>query len=895
MTAPGSGTATSGGACSKETPCLVCRLKAIVAAQGAGAKWDDSPFALNMVGVRLAHSISDKFDDRMIAFFSLPAAESATTLKDGKIEDALVSDIAAAASALNGASAKPGRGVRRVPCSAVELEPGKPAAGHRVVAMFPITTDPGLVRLPAQQDKEEKRLEDAVAAADAQLKLLKDSKKTFEGELVPALEAKGKALEALPRPAKGQPKTPERIQAETELQAVKDKINALAVQLKWRSVTSAELDRQIAASQQTRERLDTQLQSWRSGELTEGERNAFEGYRYAFRTEFGWEGDDHALFPLGHHADRFLLYLHHASSQSAAPALTVGVFLGERVITGKTLKKDFVSLMSWPQQQRVDPVTGENKRSSKALEKTFQDETRALDRNKAKPPPGADTTTKAAIEAQNKKAKDDLVADQSRRRSALLDQNSRALDEASREYLTLVRARQAAASPPPGALVVLGCEVKKPDGTAPLADDDLFEITGDPRGTRAGRELRLHYYALAKTPAEGLEIHAHHPAGDRPALPAGSKIVAKGLMYESAGKLLPLADDDVLEVQAKIGGTNVHRGHNLSVQGGAVSASSESLTVVHNWSTGCQVFGLFADFNLFILLAGLSKRWRCLRAGGGADCPRIESGTETAPDPFVWAHTSNSPSFPPDALTKKIKADTATLQASRKSAQADVKAKVDAWYKAHTSVRKPSKDAAAEQGVRAWYTQQLAELDAKISTQKAAVPPDAAAVQELQTQRDALAAEGKAITDAADSRDGIDARITALAEVQSKLPAGGSATFAAKEATLNDISAALTDAAARFSAQPEAKSAADAGKQAVTDALTAMKKDAYVRAVKMKHDWLRTCDLATTCPKRTSYTLIELPATDPTGKAGVDGLDSEFVKKVDGAEVYPKWQGFGAT
>src|SRR5262249_9795241 len=158
--------------CSDATPCFVCQVKALVKAQGIDGKFHDEPFAINIVGVRRANSITDKFDDRMILFFALPADESAKTLKDAGIEDdgkgkSLIADVNDAASGINGASKDKYRGVRRIPCSRIELVPGKPAAGDRVALMWPITTDPGLVRL----DKDGKQLQKDI---DARKKDIKD-------------------------------------------------------------------------------------------------------------------------------------------------------------------------------------------------------------------------------------------------------------------------------------------------------------------------------------------------------------------------------------------------------------------------------------------------------------------------------------------------------------------------------------------------------------------------------------------------------------------------------------------------------------------------------------------------------------------------------------------------
>jgi hypothetical protein len=925
MTAPGSGTATSGGGCTNETPCFVCQIKAEVRAQDLGSKWDDTPFAVNLVGVRLARSISDVFDDRMIAFFSLPADESSEALQAGGIEKDLVNDIVTAVGAFNGAHTEQrGHGVRRVPCSKVELEPGKPAAGHRVVAMFPITTDPGLVRPISAK----KKLDDAIAASVARQKELEDAKSSFTDKLKKDLDAARDKLKPLPVPKKGEASTKERADAEAAVKLAQKAIDDLSVQVKWKPVTVERITAMIEAEKQNKAGLDAKLAKWSSTSLQGTEGGEFEGYKGAFLTDAGMEGDDHALFPVGFRADHFSLYLHHWSSGGAAPALTVGYFLGGRVLTGKTLKAVFTKLFGFPIALLLPRVKAESAAKTTALKAQCSAEASALKARKEAIPRGTPREEAARIAARNKKLDDDLLADQNKRWAELKAQIDLAEAVPTRELVPVTTVRKATGTPPVsvGAKVVQGCAVKTPAGSVPLVDDDEFDVAGHTRWT--GREVRLHFHQLTTKPKgvklDAVEIVLHHPTGDRPALPEGSKIVATEVMYEQGGKLMPIPDGDVLEVEGEIGGTNVHRGHNLDGSSGTVTANAESIGYVHNWSTGCQVFPFFVDFNFFILIAGLSKRWRCLRDAKAQrpdyGCTQLATGTATAPDPFVWEHAKISSGFPSKNLAARLKDDPAAIKKDLDKAEAGVRAKIDAWYKAHKTEVRAKEAAAAEQHVMAWYDAQVGGLDANIAAQKAIVAKlDAAgaaqseadkaartqadaAAQEADKQRAPLAKEQQDLKDAGAARAAVQRRSAAYTHVASLLHLGGGAdgkqtpTYAELDTGITALCAKLDTEIPTLGDAPEAKQIAQDAKQEVQETQSHLKQQAWERAVKMKHDWMRQCDLGGDCVKKFSYTLMELAAGDATRDVrSLDHLDAEFTKKVSGTEVYPKWKGFGAA
>jgi hypothetical protein len=309
----------------------------------------------------------------------------------------------------------------------------------------------------------------------------------------------------------------------------------------------------------------------------------------------------------------------------------------------------------------------------------------------------------------------------------------------------------------------------------------------------------------------------------------------------------------------------------------------------------------FVDYNLFILLAGLSKRWKCLHKTPVPTCPRIQPGSASEPDPFVWEHAKTKASLPTDALNAEIKADTKSLQDERAAAQKDVMAKVDAWFKAQKKKTRPQKDDEVEAQAVAWYDQRATELASKVGADQAAVTAAAGSPALTQAQatldqdtakQTALVTEQQDLANAIAKRKELDARAAALKSVVSGL---GTKTepFSDKKADLEAQAKSLGDLAATYDDKLEAKKLALAGQQADQDLIGAMPAEAYDRAVKMNHDWMRECDLAQTCPERFSYTLIELSPSDPSGRPqSVAALDAEFSKKVSGADAYPKWNGF---
>lgn len=903
MTAPGSGFSTSGGECTAQTPCFVCELKAIVAAVGVSAKFSDAPFVINILGCRGANTISDKFDDRMVAFMSLPASDAVKALDDQKVEEGLMTAIADAAETLNGAKpVMPGRGVRRVACSSIELEPGIPTSGHRLVVMFPITTDPGLVRLKKQHEKQQSEFEEKLDTRVKQLKKLQDSKKSFD-DLSAQFNRKGAAVKNAPKPQKkGDAKSAELLQAEAELKEVQDAIDALAVSLSWSTspksskplMTTKTFEDRIASATKAHDHARQQLDDYTSGKLVREEVAKFKLYHYAFQRDDGtWEADNHAFFPVGYYPNRYDMGLHHRDGDNATPALTVGEFLGERIITGRGIKRCFKHLEEWPRSQREKAVPSikhavAKQKDANAKERQKFDTEMKATLNKLDVDNKSNPNARTDKAAHKKKLDDDrkkLEADLQKKITDITGPSEKQLFEASREYVELAAVRKAAGpTPPPGTWVVMACNV----GAAPIVDDDEFEIEGNP-GRMSGREVRLHYYSLVgEKGGSGLKIHGHYPAQGHPVLPTDSMITATEAMFEVSGKLMSIRDDDVFEVKAMIGGTNIHRGHKMVAdEKGTVTFDAESLDKVSNWSIGCQVVALHPEFNLFILLASLSKRWQCLQDSTAPKCtPIIKEGSSTAPDPYMWAHLTTQLSFPPEDVRDKLTADMMEIQHELKIAQDEVTKKVDAWFKARKMPKRPKDSVEAEKLMADTLDKEVADTAWK---------KDDATRQKLTSERQDLA-------DAARPRDAARHRANMLAVVQKIASPGKISSMSFKdtetwlnETWLNEVDDKLKVQAAEFADAPEAKEAAAAVSNAVQTTIEGLRKTCYMRSVKMKHDWMRTCDVENACKKRYSYTLIEVPPADSNGKIlSLAKLDSDFAKKVGKNDVNPPWSGFKA-
>lgn len=75
---------------------------------------------------------------------------------------------------------------------------------------------------------------------------------------------------------------------------------------------------------------------------------------------------------------------------------------------------------------------------------------------------------------------------------------------------------------------------------------------------------------------------------------------------------IALDDTDVLFLYGTAGGTNIHRAHNATLKAGAKRLEGgEPSSRVKGWSQACQVFPDWKEFNFFITLCAVAKRWKC--------------------------------------------------------------------------------------------------------------------------------------------------------------------------------------------------------------------------------------------------------------------------------------------
>jgi hypothetical protein len=103
------------------------------------------------------------------------------------------------------------------------------------------------------------------------------------------------------------------------------------------------------------------------------------------------------------------------------------------------------------------------------------------------------------------------------------------------------------------------------------------------------------------------------------------------------GRRTPVSDDDVVAVRATIQGTNIHRAHTSRYDDaqGKLVGSKRVGSWVGNWSEGCQVYRRIEQFNVFILLVSVVKRWQCIvkhhQQVEAPSCDLLQIGTGDAP------------------------------------------------------------------------------------------------------------------------------------------------------------------------------------------------------------------------------------------------------------------------
>jgi hypothetical protein len=99
----------------------------------------------------------------------------------------------------------------------------------------------------------------------------------------------------------------------------------------------------------------------------------------------------------------------------------------------------------------------------------------------------------------------------------------------------------------------------------------------------------------------------------------------QAVLVSKDGRERALDDRDMVVVRARVGGTNLHRAHNVKLVNGRVAGEATIQGAkVGNWSEGCQTYRSPEEFDEFLRLCAVSARWRCTRQDpsriGAHDC-----------------------------------------------------------------------------------------------------------------------------------------------------------------------------------------------------------------------------------------------------------------------------------
>lgn len=203
-----------------------------------------------------------------------------------------------------------------------------------------------------------------------------------------------------------------------------------------------------------------------------------------------------------------------------------------------------------------------------------------------------------------------------------------------------------------------------------LGEKDVLLTADNPKpvtvGTLQQADPRKPRIVLRTKTAEGeVTKYSGSPQARLVLTRSGSNVQA---WLELGGDRKQLADTTQIQLQAPIAGTNIHRAHNTKISGGELEADGRS-TRVANWSEGCQTFPEFSEFNLFIRMAAVSKRWHCTTTD--QDCQRVvgggSAGSPADGEPIV-VPTIATPleAAADDAFVEKDKAKKDDLRALRR-------------------------------------------------------------------------------------------------------------------------------------------------------------------------------------------------------------------------------------
>ncbi|OJH42347.1 hypothetical protein [Cystobacter ferrugineus] len=312
------------GGC-ETNPCFICWLHEKVedAPETKGTSFSDTPLHFNLVGVRKETSLSDAFDDRMIVFFKVLAAE-----QQQAFEKAVEKELRASLESCLG---KAPQTVKFIPCS----------KGLWVAAVFRISTDPGLVERRGDLESKKSKLQADVDAAKGKLEAL-DKERMVSDERLP--------------------------KAQEELKAAKE---AAAKKKLWKEVGSLEARKKaIPREQQGLEEKVKKLEDQKAKMEAElkAHDESLEEFEISEGNE-GWYEEGRALIPPGHYANKYSFFIHKISSakvfakDTSLAALTVGYLDGMRIYSVDHVcqnVKDFQGLVV----RQVKKASGEELRFS---------------------------------------------------------------------------------------------------------------------------------------------------------------------------------------------------------------------------------------------------------------------------------------------------------------------------------------------------------------------------------------------------------------------------------------------------------------------------------------------------------------------------------------------------
>ncbi|NMO17697.1 hypothetical protein HPC49_22135 [Pyxidicoccus fallax] len=416
-----------------------------------------------------------------------------------------------------------------------------------------------------------------------------------------------------------------------------------------------------------------------------------------------------------------------------------------------------------------------------------------------------------------------------------------------------------------------------------------------------------HYAPGAAT----LELVDKEPPEGQKSLPAGTP-PREVFLVEDGGKkrtLLPLEARVV--ITDPIYGTNIHRAHNLGLSDDRtklVGYAAGPDTEVNGWSEGCQTFTDFFEFNAFIRLSAISKRWRCASKDPmciGADaCKRLVAGPgrtvekesdmargekellERYKETYICralAADCRKEAEGPQAQLEKLRKERAALELTPEE-QAQLEA-----LEARRDQTATAKARAANPKVQP-LTKKEEGLLSNLASQRAKsqAPETAAQIQKLDTRIQELTTQQQPLVDCAldaenevrlaelpdeiiDARKRVSALEKEVERLQAQLdavPEKGKKPLSPKaragiEALLKEKkegNEGLDKAQAKQKALEEEQAEREKTRGLDEATLRRMREFLRERAQHFRADFVRSCDLYGTCKVKFDYTLVEMAA-----------------------------------